>query len=265
MKSLSELIKILESHSEVDAVFLTGSHEISAETQSSDIDLVIILTENKTNIRCVYEKIDGIFADIFFFDKYELGKLINQEEVNCSDYPGMLITWIRQSDIKFDKSGILTQLKEKASTIVLNVLENEKNQVLNKISYNFIQNQRYFSATDSAYHEALEIRLMYSIVELLSGFLLLRNEPWRGEKRAIKFIKDKMPEFYSLFAQYQKIYTLEDKMKIYAKMIYIVLPENMKLFDYEEPVAFSGGDNASQDMETQKKFWDELSIKMPGS
>src|SRR3989338_4766724 len=171
MKSFSELLKTLASKTEVDAVFLTGSYTDTSATKNSDIDLVIILTANKTNVRSVYEKIDGVFADIFFFDNSELERLFHQKEVNCSGFEGMLISWIKKSEIKLDKSGLLTKLKEKILDIKLIVTEHERNSTINKISYNFAQNQRYYNAGDTAYHQALEIRLMYSVVDLLVGFL----------------------------------------------------------------------------------------------
>jgi len=258
MKSLKGLIETLESKAEVDGVFLTGSHGLGLAHANSDIDLIVILKENTQNIRSVFEMIDDTFADIFFFDTRELTDIIRYEKANGSSSNGMLLSWLQKGDIKFDKSGLLKQLKAKLPEIKLIISEHEKTVFLDKISYNLLANKRYFSSTDPIYKEALEVRLMYSIPDLFVGFLVLRDQPWRGEKDAIKFVKENDPKFYELFLEYQKTTDLERKMSLYSRMAEKAISKGMKPFDYRKPVCLSKGDNTPEEVAKLQNFWDQI-------
>jgi hypothetical protein len=41
-------------------------------------------------------------------------------------------------------------------------------------------------------------------------------------------------------------------------MVHKSLPKDMHLFDFETPIALSKGGNPPQEMEVQRKFWEEL-------
>lgn len=68
MNSLDKIIEKLKSNGDVDAVFLTGSIGTKTNKPYSDIDLIVILKNNSKEIESIFTWIDGIFADIYFFD-----------------------------------------------------------------------------------------------------------------------------------------------------------------------------------------------------
>ena len=70
-EKLSQIIKKLGKHQDVDGVFVTGSQGDDYKPYS-DIDLVIILNDNHHKISSLYTWIDEKFADIFFFDQPDL-------------------------------------------------------------------------------------------------------------------------------------------------------------------------------------------------
>ncbi|MCX6702990.1 MAG: nucleotidyltransferase domain-containing protein [Candidatus Wolfebacteria bacterium] len=259
MKNLQELIENLKSQERVDAAFLTGSFGALEANKFSDIDLVVISGKNAENIKSVYEKIDGIFADIFFFDKTDLERLLDMKELDGNSTDGILLSWIAKADIKFDKSGLVGKIKNRASEIRLFVSDIEKRNVLQQISYNHIQNRRHFDSGENKYREALKIRLMYSVVELITGFLALRGESWRGEKSAINFIKVTDSYFYQLFLDFDKKADIENKMKIYEEMVKRVLPQGISLYSYDGPICLSKDKNTEEEIDKLRIFWEEIS------
>jgi predicted nucleotidyltransferase len=54
IKSLDEIIEKLKSNDDVDAVFITGSQTTQEAKSYSDIDLVVILKENKNELYSLY-------------------------------------------------------------------------------------------------------------------------------------------------------------------------------------------------------------------
>lgn len=223
MKQLENIIKKLENKHQVDAVFLTGSYGPDNKPYS-DIDLVIILDENKEKINSLYTWIDNKFADIFFFDHADLNRIENADILSANGMDAIFLTWLNKAVISFDKSGKLSTLKTKIDDLnkKVKILENEKRSFCHRINYNFIANKRYFESNDVVYHEALELRLLYSVSEIISGYFEFRDIPWRGEKNAIKYFKENDENFYKSFLNYTKAVKIGDKFKFYTEMFFVV-------------------------------------------
>lgn len=229
MKSLTKIIEKLQVSNGIDAVFLTGSHGVKESKSYSDIDLVVILKENKNNIYSLYRWIDGIFADIFFFDLADLERI--NKNINKLDNPtdGVFIDWLKKADIKFDKSGTLSGLKNVIKNSKESPLSNvSKDSFWQKINYNFVTNKRYFESKDPLYLEALEVRLLYSVVEVICGHLSFKNIAWRGEKGAVTYLKNNHPDFYNLFTEYSKSSSLNVRFGLYTQMIDLVFTNEYK-------------------------------------
>ena len=222
------LIKKLRDNAEIDAVFLTGSYGREESKPYSDIDLVIILKENKNNIRSLYQWIGDVFADIFFFDIADLHK----KELDVD-----LLNWVQKSKILFDKSGELTSFKESSPVLKLTaVSEEEKLSYWQKINYNLIANKRYFESNDPLDHTALELRLLYSVIEVVCGYLALRGIPWKGEKQANKYLEENASEFYSISQKYFQAESLNDRFQAYSKMISLVFTDKYKLWTKDSKI-----------------------------
>jgi hypothetical protein len=217
------LIQHLALHDDVDAVFITGSHGQKSANAQSDIDLVIILQHNAHNIRSVYQWIDNTFADIFFFDHADLERIGSATTINWNDFDGMFISWLQKSTIEFDKSGQLTRLKEKVQGHKpAGVIAFEKRAFWQKVNYNLVANTRYFQSTDPLYHEALELRLGYSVIEVICAYLAFQNEPWRGEKHALRFLRQHAPEMYKHFQEYTQATSLRERFTAYTYLAHSI-------------------------------------------
>lgn len=264
MKSLENILKKLEQKPEVDAVFLTGSLGNKSQTSDSDIDLIIILKNNNLAIESVFTWIDGIFADVYFFDEKNIlnileSKFILTESDEVSNKMNhLLYVWLKKGEIIFDKSAELTKLKSIEKEFASISEEKKWNSWVN-VNYNFEANTRYFNAKDIKYHEALEMRLFYSVIQVICTYFDFINEQWKGEKLAIKFFKENDIDFYNTFIKYTKASNLSERYLEYSSMVYRVFKLNPKyqLWNKSEVISKSrkGG------FETDKQllgFWNDL-------
>ena len=227
MESLGNIITHLNSSKDIDAVFITGSLGNKNAKPYSDIDLVIVLKKNKFNLYSLYRWIDEIFADIFFFDLGDIHKISTRESDDANSPEGSFVAWLKKADIQFDKSGTITKLKKKLDTIdQANIVSiKDKESFWQKINYNSIANKRYFESNDLLYHQALELRLLYSVIEAICGYLALRDIPWRGEKNAVIYLSAHHPNFYALFQKYSTTSSLKDRFDYYSQMVDLVFTE----------------------------------------
>ncbi len=230
MESLEKIITHLSSSENVDAVFVTGSLGSNDAKPHSDIDLVIILKENKFDLYSFYRWINGIFADIFFFDLGDIKKVSTRENNDANAMDGILMSWVRKADIRFDKSGATTELKRKLDAMSEISVVSAKNKEIfwQKINYNLVANKRYFESNDPLYHQALELRLLYSVMEIICGYLALRDIPWRGEKSAVTYLSNHHPDFYALFQKYSAAASLKERFGYYLQMADSVFTEEYK-------------------------------------
>jgi len=164
--------------------------------------------------------IENRFSDIFFFDVDFLNRLENKQEVSGNDLEGMFVEWLAKGKIAYDPERILLRLKNKISEKqpLQKVADFEKRDAWVKINYNFIANSRYYNSQDALYHEALELRLLYSVIELVTAYFSFRDIPWRGEKAAIKYLEQHDQEFLITFKKYTGSGTLSEKMKRYENL-----------------------------------------------
>lgn len=258
MPQLQEIIQKLKSKEEVDAVFLTGSYR-SGRKVHSDIDLIVIFKENSRRMQSVYTWIDNIFADIFFFDHDILSGIELAKELPSNNLETTLVSWLEKADVQFDKSGRLTDFVSKLAEFKKKIVvpPGIKDLTWRNINYNFVANKRYFDSNDPLYHEALEIRMLYSVQALIVGYLELRNIPWRGEKAAVTFLKEKDPVFYQLFIEYSKKVNLQERFGLYSLMMEKVFPVEYVIWNKTDIIAVPKTGAAASSVEL-REYWKDL-------
>lgn len=203
----------------VKGIFSTGT-TATKMNPSSDIDLVIVLDKNSEEIKSIYTTIEDRFSDIFFFDIDFLDQLKDKEEVSATNFDGMFLEWLKNGKIEYDPESLLSNLKSKIEKTppVQKVANLEKRDFWIKTNYNFIANSRYYNSSDMLYHKALEFRLLYSVIELITAYFSFRGIPWRGEKAAIKYFEQNDPSFLSIFQKYAESNDLNERMKHYQDL-----------------------------------------------
>lgn len=256
--SLVSLVEKLKSSPRVKGVFSAGTTATKL-TPSSDIDLIIIIDKNSEGIKSIFTTIENRFSDIFFFDIDFLNQLKTKSEVLGNNFDGMFLAWLATGKIEYDPENLLLEIKNKFknTSLTQKISESEKRDFWVKTNYNFIANSRYYNSTDEIYHKALEFRLLYSVVELVTAYFSFRGIPWRGEKSAVKYLRQNDQNFLSAFEKYSTSNSLTEKMKFYTEMFdAIFFGEYQK---WEENFVIGVSDKNQYD-ENLNEFWSNLTV-----
>lgn len=254
--SLADIISNLKTKDLVTAVFLTGSGANSGLTDHSDYDLVVILASNEVEIKSIYTFVDNKFADIFFFTEQNIKELTEETEVNSNSMNGILLNWLNDAKIEFDKTGSISELQNKTKNGHFKTIipEDEITGVLNKVNYNFICNQRYYQSQDDLYLKALDVKLLYSVVELITAYFTFRQIPWRGEKQAVSYLEANDPALYRQFQNFLASKDTDERMRFYGKLFNLAIPESLNRWDNSIIIGESlSGDNKNREL--AKNFW----------
>jgi hypothetical protein len=229
---MDKVIEKLKSDPQVNAAFITGSGSIGNKKFYSDIDLVVILNENKDNLYCLYKFTNDVFTEVFFFDLKDLERIFSLTSVVSDHFDAIFIDWLKKSEILFDKSGVLSSLKSKLAHIgISSVSDKSKLGYWQRINHNYITDKRYFDSGDEIYLKALEIKLFYSMEQLICSYFAFRDLPWRGEKNAVLYLRENDKDFYDLFERYIKSSKIDEKFDLYSNMFDMVHTGKYKKWD----------------------------------
>lgn len=217
----------------MEAVFETGSFGTGQQSKNSDYDLIVVFTQNQKHIKSAFTWIDDLFADIYFFDHSDLQRIDSANSISANSMDGILVSWVSKGSIIFDKDGLTTKLKNDSKlSSKIKIEEQEKLQFWKKINYEYIANMRYYSASDdTVYQEALDLRLLHSVVQLINGFFVFRNLPWQGEKYAYAYLKENGGEFFSSYVSFLNSRNTMERFECYKKMVGMVFTESYTLWN----------------------------------
>ncbi|MDP3988639.1 MAG: hypothetical protein Q8P93_00155 [bacterium] len=258
MKTLSTIINNLNSHPDVDAVFITGSQG-SEHKPYSDIDLVVIFTQHTHDLTSLYTWIDHKFSDIFFFDHADLKRIDEGKELPGNEMDAVFVSWLQKATIQFDTSGKTTALKDKIDELGKQMVipKSEKDMFWQKINYNYVANMRYFESQDPAYHEALDVRLLYSVIEVFTGYFAFRGILWRGEKTAIKYLKKNDIPFYDAFVAYTNASDRNERVNRYTQLVKLVFTDSYVFWNKGDVIPLAK-DMKKMDQTELIRYWGEL-------
>jgi predicted nucleotidyltransferase len=215
---LNTIIKTLSTKNEVDGILLFGSVMTAEFKPYSDIDVAVVLNEAvEPKISSCFSYIENKMADIYFFYSNQIDQLINSAKtLDIYSIEGKLVFWLKNGEILYDKNNRLKRLKDRQ--IRTEITGSLKYTNWYKINYDYLHNLRMYSSNDALYHQALEIRLLYSMMDLLL-YLELRDVPWRGEKAVIRYLEKNNPEFLNKFFECIRAEDLDIKFRLYCELV----------------------------------------------
>jgi predicted nucleotidyltransferase len=260
MNTLKNIIENLKNKEEVDAVFVTGSQGLGEQKSYSDIDLVVVFRENTQKLFSMFQYIDGKPADIFFYDISLLEKLKSDKEIPANTMDAVLIGWLEKATIEFDKSGTVTSMKVDVENLKkkLQVPMTEMKKFESLINAGYITNRRYFESNDSEYLEALEIKMLYDLNNILMGYFEFRNIPWRGEKLVLKYLRENDRMFYNLYMSCLRAPYIKEKFETYLVLVKNVFCGDYDLWDKDVINPYIKGVLEEKDREKLINYWKTL-------
>lgn len=186
----------------------------------SDIDMVIILDDHAPDLFTSFTFFHGVILDLYFFKTARLRELLHGDTtISRSSIEGKLIAWLHAGSIVYDPTHILTELKESISISDLNS-QSSKDQynIWFGICFNYYHNKRYFDSNDLRYLDALEVRLLHSLFDLLLARIAFSNSVWTGEKEALLHLEQHDSQFLVNYLQCLRASGLKNKFSLYADL-----------------------------------------------
>ena len=218
----TELIDRLSKREVVDALAVIGSGADGTMNEVSDYDLLIVLNEPPQRLTGGVTNIEGRMVDIVFAATSDIDNLLDakDEEVAIDGIPGSIVRCMKSARIEIDRRGRLKRLKQKAES-GFRLSPQEEGEVrsrLDKASYNLAHTLRMLGSSDPDYLEAIDLRLLYQLSDLMVDYFAVRGLPYQGEKAAIRHWKAHDEEYYRLFKKCLEERDRNHRVEFYGRL-----------------------------------------------
>ena len=231
--ALEEVVKKLKRKRLVHGIVITGSAANKTFGPLSDYDILVVLGVTKVKPRVVVTYIDNRLADMLFTTTKKIKEILKHKQLDFAgdSFEGQVIHWVREGDILFDRNGLLNNVQKqfKNKNFPRAAEDNYLYGIWHNINYNILQNRRMAKSKDPIYAMTVDVRLLYSVVQLFVSYFAFRKIPWRGEKAALRYVRKNDPRFFNTLAKCLKEINRGKKLKLYESLAKLTLP-NKKLW-----------------------------------
>jgi predicted nucleotidyltransferase len=186
---LEELVARLARRESVDGIVFVGSTGTDAFRPSSDYDVLVVMNEPALPLLVGLTTVGGRLTDLLFATVPEVEELLAGARPSAGSWPARLARWVAEGRIMFDRSRRLLRLKELLTDAPLPAaVERRSHETWFSLNYDLAQNRRLAASADPGDRTALQIRLLYAVRELVTGYFRLRALEWAGEKAAVRYL-----------------------------------------------------------------------------
>ncbi len=261
--TLEQVVERLALHELVEGVVIIGSRAIDAIAPWSDYDILLVLRTLPSPLDVAYTSVGGRMADVIFVDVETIGRIGREGVPIPVEGPdGSLARWLKAGQVVFDRDGHI----ERARHAVLSTNWSEPARYAAKyaawfsINYNLNHNKRMAAAEDPVYLLALDLRLLYSIFDLLTGYLRFRDIPWQGEKEAIRLLAAHDPEFLDTLHACLAEANRDRKVSLYEELAGRTVEPFARLWSGDATAVQLTADEpvTPETVERGLQFWEEL-------
>lgn len=262
--TLEEVIVRLSKSEAVEGILLIGSANEGRLTSASDYDLVVVLNTMLVPLHVGLTWINHRLTDLLFVRSGELDDITALAEPVSAPKPmGRLIRWLQSGKILFDRSGRLQrcQSKLRTGTWTKAASEFEVYGSCFGVNYNLAQTRRMLASDDPDYRMTAKVRMaIYGTSGLLWDYFTIRRMPWKGEKKALRYLESHDPEYYELFHQFVKAGTCEKKLRLYEQLAKRTMAPAGGLWgENDTALLFQEGTELQPGMvESALSFWNSL-------
>lgn len=203
--TLHAVVGRLRSHPHVHGAALGGSGRDSRTTAESDIDLLIVVSERWSNLRVGVTWIEGRMGDLLFATTREVEAISGAEPAPGADaWVSRVAAFLTSARVFVDRSGVLARAQLAARqwpATTFGPNRGDAYRAWHKINYDRQHNRRMQKSDDPDYETALDVRLLYGLDDVITGYFAIRRLRWEGEKAAVRFLRERDPAFLALFRQ----------------------------------------------------------------
>ena len=260
-ESLVERLK--ESHN-VDGLLFLGSTGQSTLNAHSDRDLLIVLDECDPSITNGTVFCDDTLVDLVIVTRQQVEDLIKAElgSISLSDSRASFFNWVPPGVIVLDRCGCLDLLRNalRRNESSPKLTEGESVSRSDHAIYNLAQTQRMSGSPDSVYQQAVDLRMLYQLSDLMVDYFGLRGLPWRGEKEAIRYWQSFDPGFIDLFMRCCWERCRAERVRLYAELVHATIEPIGFQWDTDGPnlVLSPPSDMTRENLQRAQGFWRSL-------
>ena len=203
--TLDDVVRRLGSHPDVEGVALGGSGHGSPLRAASDFDLLIVVIEKWSNLRVGVTWIEGRMGDLLFATTSEVESIADAEPaLGVDGWIRRVAAFLSGARVLIDQGGRLVRAQRAAQQwpdATFAPTRSDAYGAWHKINYDREHNRRMLASNDPDYVTALDVRLLYGLDDVLTGYFAIRRMQWEGEKAAIRYLREHDPAFLELFRQ----------------------------------------------------------------
>lgn len=201
--TLDDVVRRLGTHPDVEGAALGGSGQDSTLTGPSDIDLLIVVVEKWSNLRVGVTWIEGRMGDLLFATTNEIESVSNADlALGINGWVRRVAAFLASARILVDQGERLVRAQRAARQWPEESpgpFSGDAYRAWHKINYDRQHNRRMLASDDPDYVTALDVRLLYGLGDVLTGYFAIRSQHWEGEKAAIRRLREHDPAFLELF------------------------------------------------------------------
>jgi predicted nucleotidyltransferase len=258
---LEELVARLSRRESVDGIVFVGSTGTNELSPNSDYDVLVVIDEPALPLLVGLTTVGGRLTDLLFAAVPEVEQLLAGARPPADAWPARLARWVADGRIVFDRSGRLQRLSQLLAKSPLSAgRDNGSHETWFSLNYDLAQNRRLAASADPVDRTALQIRLLYAVKELVTGYFRLRALEWLGEKAAIRYLAEHDPGYLAVLRACLDETAPERRMALYETLAERTLgPVGGAWKPGETNFQFRPGSQVSAELlDETARFWESL-------
>ena len=204
---------------------------------------------------------DGVLVDLIIETREGIEELIGAEagSISLSDFGASYFNWVRSGDIILDRSECLGRLRERIANDETGPLFTQGQAIgrSDRALYNLAQTQRMSDSADSLYQQAIDLRMLYQLADLMVDYFNLRGMTWAGEKEAIRYWQANDPAYLELFTTCYWEPDRRERVRLYGELVRVTIEPAGFSWDGEGPMFRLSPPSLmnSENLRKAREFW----------
>lgn len=219
--TLDALVAHLVKQEAISGILFMGTTGTAALTPTSDYDLLLVFAALPVPLRMVTTWVDDRLTEIYCTTVQAVERVATDPtSVADGSDEGILLTWLREGRVVHDRDQILmdAQARARQERRPIPGSATDMAEVRRGISYNVVQLHRHLGSDDPVSRVAVDLRLLYSLFEVVLHYFPLRHLPWHGEKAAVRYWQEHDPDYLALLQHYLAEGDRPRKAKLYEEL-----------------------------------------------
>ena len=140
--------------------------------------------------------------------------------------------------IILDRCGCLARLRDRIAHDEVGPVftEGESRGRADKALYNLAQTQRMSNSPDSLYQQAVDLRMLYQLADLMVDYFNLRGMAWAGEKEAIRHWQSNDTDYLDLFMRCYWETDRKKRVRLYRELVQTTIEPTGFSWDGDGPM-----------------------------